>query len=120
MRWKGCELGCRRSFSVPSAEGTSLIPLQVGDRFKGDPSQRILFSGRCWDSLRMHKHKQETWVQSLGGKYPLEKGNVTHLSILAWRIPWSLGSQRIRHDGGKNTNFQTYKQVIEVVKVYLV
>ena len=30
---------------------------------------------------------QETWVQSLGWKDPLEKGEATHSSILAWRIP---------------------------------
>ena len=29
---------------------------------------------------------QETWVQALGWKDPLEKGIVTHTSILAWRI----------------------------------
>ena len=32
---------------------------------------------------------QETWVQSLGQKYPLEKEMTTHSSILAWRIPWT-------------------------------
>ena len=32
---------------------------------------------------------QETWVQSLGGEDPLEKGMATHSSILAWRIPWT-------------------------------
>ena len=32
---------------------------------------------------------QETWVQSLGGEDPLEKGMATHCSILAWRIPWT-------------------------------
>ena len=32
---------------------------------------------------------QETWVQSLGRDDPLEKGKVTHSSILAWRIPWA-------------------------------
>ena len=32
----------------------------------------------------------ETWVRSLGWKYPLEKGKVTHSSILAWRIPWTV------------------------------
>ena len=32
---------------------------------------------------------QETWVQSLGRKDPLEKGMATHSSILAWRIPWT-------------------------------
>jgi len=30
---------------------------------------------------------QETWVQSLGWEDSLEKENVTHSSILAWRIP---------------------------------
>ena len=30
----------------------------------------------------------ETWVWSLGWEDPLEKGNATHTSILAWRIPW--------------------------------
>ena len=33
--------------------------------------------------------RQETWVQSLGREYPLEKGIATHSSILAWRIPWT-------------------------------
>ena len=33
---------------------------------------------------------QETWVQSLGWEDPLKKGKVTHSSILAWRIPWTV------------------------------
>ena len=33
---------------------------------------------------------QETWVQSLGWQDPLDKGKATHLSILAWRIPWTV------------------------------
>ena len=49
---------------------------------------------------------QETQVQSLGGKDPLEKEMATHSSILAWKIPWteqpgglqSMKSQRVRHD----------------------
>ena len=49
---------------------------------------------------------QETWVLSLGQEDSLEKGMVTHSSILAWRIPrteepgglQSVGSQRVRHD----------------------
>ena len=32
---------------------------------------------------------QETWVQSVGWKDPLEKGVATHSSILARRIPWT-------------------------------
>ena len=48
----------------------------------------------------------ETWVRSLGWEDPLEKGMVTHTSILAWRIPWteepggpqSMGLQRVGHN----------------------
>ena len=43
----------------------------------------------------------ETWVQSLGWEDPLEKEKVTHSSMLAWRIPWtvySMGSRRVRHN----------------------
>ena len=54
---------------------------------------------------------QETWVQSLGQKDPLEKEVATHSSILAWRIPWteqpgrlqSMGSQRVGRDWATNT-----------------
>ena len=49
---------------------------------------------------------QETWVQFLGRKDPLEEEMATHSSSLAWRIPWteepgglsSMGSQRVGHD----------------------
>ena len=52
---------------------------------------------------------QETWVQSLGPEYRLEKGMATHSNILAWRIPWteesgglqSMGC-RVRHDWATN------------------
>ena len=32
---------------------------------------------------------EETWIQSLGRKDPLEKEMATHSSILAWGIPWT-------------------------------
>ena len=44
---------------------------------------------------------RETWVRPLGWEDLLEKGTVTHSSILAWRVPWtvcSMGSQRVGHD----------------------
>ena len=44
---------------------------------------------------------RETWVRSLDWEDPLEKGRATHVSILAWRIPWTLqstGLQRVGHD----------------------
>ena len=55
---------------------------------------------------------QETRVRSLGQEDPLEKGMVTHSSILAWRIPWieepgglqSIGLQRVGHNWPTNTN----------------
>ena len=54
----------------------------------------------------------ETWVRSQGWEDPLEKGKVTHSSILAWRIPrteelgrlQSTGSQRVRHDWATSQN----------------
>ena len=33
----------------------------------------------------------ETWVLSLGWEDPLDKGMLTHCSILAWRIPMDRG-----------------------------
>ena len=55
---------------------------------------------------------QETWVQFLGQKETLEKGMVTHSSILAWRIPWteepgglqSIRLQRVRQDEVTSTS----------------
>ena len=51
----------------------------------GDPLQH------SWASLVAQLVKNlpamwDTWVQSLGWEDPLEKGEVTHSSILAWRI----------------------------------
>ena len=64
-----------------------------------------------WASLvaQRVKHllaRQKTWVQFLGREDPLEKGMITHSSILAWRFPWteepgrlqSMWSQRVRHN----------------------
>ena len=50
---------------------------------------------------------QDKWVWFLGQEDPLEKEMATHSSILAWEIPWteesggpwSMGSQRVGHDG---------------------
>ena len=42
---------------------------------------------------------QETWVQSLGGEDPLEKGKATHSSVLAWRIPWTWELGRLQSRG---------------------
>ena len=39
---------------------------------------------------------QETQVRSLGWDDPLEKEMETHLSILAWEIPWTEGAWRAK------------------------
>ena len=49
---------------------------------------------------------QDTWVQSLGQKDPLEEGMATSSSMCAWRIPWTeepgglqpMGLQRVGPD----------------------
>ena len=53
-----------------------------------------------WVSLVAQRVKhlpamQETWVQSLGREYPLEKKMATHSSTLAWKIPWMEESGRL-------------------------
>ena len=59
---------------------------------------------------------QETWVWSLGGEDPLEKGMATHSSSLARRIPRTeepsgvqfLELQRVRHDWATNSMTFTF------------
>ena len=77
-----------------------------------------------WSSLvaQMVKHPPamlETWVQSLGWEDPLEKEMATHSSILAWRIPWtegpdrlqSMGSQSVRHDWATSLSLSYCKRI---------
>ena len=40
---------------------------------------------------------QETWVQALSQEDPLEEGIAIHLSILAWRIPWTDEPGRLQY-----------------------
>jgi len=46
---------------------------------------------------------QETQVQFLGWEDPLEKEMATHFSILAWRIPWTEESDRLRSQESDTT-----------------
>ena len=39
---------------------------------------------------------REIWVRSLGQEDPLEKEMATHLSILAWEIPWTEEPARLQ------------------------
>ena len=42
---------------------------------------------------------QETWVQSLGQKDPLEEKMAIYSSILAWKIPWTEEPGRLQFMG---------------------
>ena len=55
--------------------------------------------------------KQETWVQSLGQKIPLEKEMATHTSILAWEIPWTEDPGRATAHGVRNSQTQLSERV---------
>ena len=53
------------------------------------------YCGSIWASLvaRLVKNlpaMRETWVQSLGWEDSPEKGKATHVSILVWRVPWTV------------------------------
>ena len=39
---------------------------------------------------------QKTQAQSLDGEDPLQEEMASHSSILAWRNPWTVGSQRVQ------------------------
>ena len=77
--------------SASNAGDPSLIP-----RSGRAPGEGIGYTLQySWASLvaQMGKNPpamQETWVRSLGWEDPLEKGQATHSSILAWRIPWTV------------------------------
>ena len=60
----------------------------------------LLFGFLCGSAGKESACNVGDWVRSLSWEDALEKGKVTHSSILAWRIPWTVQSisQRVRHD----------------------
>ena len=54
---------------------------------------------------------QETWVQLLGQKNPLQKGMATHSSILAWRVPWTEEPSGLQSTGSRLSNYHDDKAV---------
>ena len=65
---------------------------------------------------------QETWVQSLRRKNPLEKETAIYSSILAWKISWtegpgglqSMGLQRVGQDWVTNTHMSTHLTLFKI------
>ena len=85
-----------REFSVDKESAWS-----AGDPSSIPGSRRSSGEGRgyplqySWASLvaqlvKIFPAMWETWVRSLGWEDPLEKEKVTHSSILAYRIPWTV------------------------------
>ena len=81
---------------------------------------KLTVLSQAWASLLAQMVKnlpamQETWMQSLGHEESLEKGMVTHSSILAWKTPWteepgrlqSMGSQSQTRLGDWTTTIQS-------------
>ena len=67
-----------------------------------------LWASRVIQAVKTLPAVQETWIRSLSWEDPLEKGMVTHSSILAWRMPWTevefgVGVTNSRHDWVMNT-----------------
>ena len=52
--------------------------------------------GSAGNNLPAMQQMQKMLVLSLGQEDPLEKEMATHSSILAWRIPWTEESGRLR------------------------
>ena len=57
---------------------------------------------------------RETWVRSLGWEDPLENGNATHSSILAWRIPWAKSRTQL-----SDFHYNTYINLSKCISFYL-
>ena len=55
---------------------------------------------------------QETSVQSLGRKDPLEKEMATHSSILAWKITWTEELGRLQSMGHKESDTTEYTYIL--------
>ena len=57
----------------------------------------------------------ETWAWSLGQKDPVEKGMATQSSILAWRIPWTVGPGQLQSQGGHKESDITEQRTLSLL-----
>ena len=90
--------------SHPSRLSSS--PFSVSLPWSSKPSSVISLSSLVAQMVKHLPTVRETWVRSLSWEDRLEKEMATHLSTLAWKIPWteersslqSVGSQSAGHD----------------------
>ena len=74
----------------------------IKDKLLGEKTEAyLLYASLVAQLVKNPPAVWETWVRSLRWEDPLEKGKVTHSSILAWKIPWTtqfMGSHGVGHD----------------------
>ena len=61
----------------------------------------LFWASQVAQTVKKSPARWQTWVQSLGWENPLGKGEATHSSVLAWKIPWTvefMGAQKVRHN----------------------
>ena len=100
--WSGQPFPFPGDHSSPGIEPVSLVsPTLAGKFFLTTSATWEALHGSVVKNLPAMQEIQETQVQSLGWKDPLEKEMASHSSILAWEIPWteepwlqSMGSQK--------------------------
>ena len=63
---------------------------------KGYPLQ-YSWASRLAQLVKNPPAMPKTWVSSLRWEDPLEKGNATHSSTFAWKIPWTEEPGRLQH-----------------------
>ena len=86
---------------------------RVGHDWETSLTSLLMRTSLVAQTVKRLSTEQETWVQSLGRKDPLEKETATRSSNLAWKMPWteepgrlqSMGSLRVGHDWGTSLHF---------------
>ena len=58
---------------------------------------------------------QDTWVQSLGWKDPLEEEMAIHPSILAWKITWTEESGRLQSMGSQSRTWLSMQEYVPLI-----
>ena len=117
---KSTEVGChallqqifpREYLGKGNKSTTPTSPALAGGFFTlaqpGTPHQALLQVFSSFLVAQTVKNLTAMWemgVRSLGWEDLLEKGMVTHSSILAWRIPWTEESDGLHSMGGKKSD----------------
>ena len=72
---------------------------------KSHPIKRLPWVSLVAQMVKNLPEMQETCVQSLGWKDPLEKEMAIHSNILAWKIPWTEEPGRLQSTGSQRVGY---------------